>query len=484
MQRLAITLVAVAVTLAACSDPSSDADNEATATTAATVAPDAAGIDDDLGDEATSLEIAAEPRTFGPAPEAPDGPLDPALVDAARVVIAQREIEQRFDANTDEALATIGASGDPRMAWWLTDLLRVTASRETATAIAGAFEALTGVTIEPFTGWPDAVDHLIAWDVPAPPEYLELKRPLYLSIDQRWQPLMPDDSAIDWRLVSWGGVLVDDRPYGETDSPCDCIPAADDPAVTDAATGDEWLEDDTVVFGIEIDGKARAYPRSIMEVREMVNDTLGGRDFAMPYCTLCGSSQVFFTDGADGFERPVMRTSGLLSRSNKVMYDVRTNSVFDTFLGAAVSGPLWEAGVVLPQHSVIVTTWAEWKADHPDTTVLAIEEALGRPDSDLRNTRDADGPIFPIGEVDDRMPVQASVLGVVAPDGTPIAFDAAQARKALEQGDTVSTLGISLVLDGGGLRAVDVDGNDVPSHEAFWFAWSQFHPQTDLWPES
>ena len=39
---------------------------------------------------------------------------------------------------------------------------------------------------------------------------------------------------IDWRHVSWGGVLIDDRPFGKTDQACNCIPAADNPPVTSA----------------------------------------------------------------------------------------------------------------------------------------------------------------------------------------------------------------------------------------------------------
>jgi hypothetical protein len=51
-----------------------------------------------------------------------------------------------------------------------------------------------------------------------------------------------------------------------------------------------------------------------MEVREMVNDTLGGRDLGIPYCTLCGAAQAYFTDATPpGVERPVLRTSGLLT---------------------------------------------------------------------------------------------------------------------------------------------------------------------------
>ena len=73
-------------------------------------------------------------------------------------------------------------------------------------------------------------------------------------------------------------------------------------------------------LGIGINGAYRAYPRRIIEVREMVNDTLGGRDLGTPCCTLCGADQAYFTDQLpDSVERPILRTSGLLIRPNKVM---------------------------------------------------------------------------------------------------------------------------------------------------------------------
>jgi hypothetical protein len=133
-----------------------------------------------------------------------------------------------------------------------------------------------------------------------------------------WDALFVEGD-IDWRHVSWGGVLIDDRPYDRTDEPCNCIPAADNPEVETAAES-TWLADDAVVFGLSINGEHRAYPRRIMEVREMVNDTLGGRDLGIPYCTLCGAAQAYFTDATPpGVERPVLRTSGLLKRYSRVL---------------------------------------------------------------------------------------------------------------------------------------------------------------------
>lgn len=421
-----------------------------------------------------------EQREFPPAPSAPDGPLDAEL---------QAHVDNFFGVSLDpvfleeewDALEAIGEAGDPRLAWLISDLLRIANGPELLARLINAAQEATGADIDDLSPWGDLTDHLIAWDTPAPPDYLRYKRNIYTLVEPAWEPLMADGYDVDWRMVSWGGVLIDARPFGTTDDDCSCIPAADNPPVTSAADA-TWLDDSDVVFGVEIAGEARAYPRQIMEVREMVNDTLGGRDIGMPYCTLCGSAQVYFTDDLpDGVERPVLRTSGLLTRSNKVMYDLVTQSVLDTFTGEALTGPLADAAIVLEQAGVVTTTWGQWRTEHPDTTVLVEDLALGR-DPDFRNNRDANGPIFPIGDVDPRLAVQEDVLGVVTASGTPVAFHVASAVAALEAGRTVSFENVELVLDGGGVRAVDENGDDVGGHQAFWFAWSQFHPGTALWP--
>ena len=177
-----------------------------------------------------------------------------------------------------------------------------------------------------------------------------------------------------------------------------------------------------------------------------------------------------------------LRTSGLLSRSNKVMFDLHTFSVFDTFRGVALSGPLQDAGLELEMVSVVTSTWGEWKAAHPETTIVAEDGGLGRRYSfePLRGRDDA-GPIFPVGDVDPRLPVQEPVLGVVTPAGEAVAFPVEQARAALEGGARVELAGVRLVADGGGLRAELADGMAVSSHQSFWFAWSQFQPGTLVW---
>jgi hypothetical protein len=163
------------------------------------------------------------------------------------------------------------------------------------------------------------------------------------------------------------------------------------------------------------------------------------------------------------------------------MYDLTTQSAIDTFTGRALSGPLHDAGVTLHQVTVVTSTWGAWKSAHPDTQIVARDGGIGRTyEEDPLAGRDDDGPIFPVGDVDGRIPVQTLVLGVVGPDGTPVAFPSDAARTALAAGEEVALDGVELFLDGGGLRA-RADGAELAAHEAFWFAWSQFHPGTELW---
>lgn len=439
---------------------------------------------------ATTLVAATGPVSqtgyeYPEAPDVPSGPLDPAT--AADLDTLFGSLLTGVDT---AAMLRIGESEDPRVAWLLSDVLRFVGGGEVDEVARTAFRTLTGVDVsaDPLSErstWQSVTNHLFAWDLPAPPGYVDWKRIPFEIVETQWMLFFDDDAAdIDWRYVSWGGVGIDDRELGDP-NPCSvgCIPALDDPGVVPAEAGGAWYPDDGIVFGVVVDGEARAYPKNIMEVHEMVNDTLGGRRIAVPYCTLCGSAQGYFTDDVAGRDEPlVMRTSGLLSRSNKVMYELTTFSVFDTFLGRAVSGPLGDAGVELEQLAVVTSLWSEWKAEHPGTTIVAADGGIGRTyDDDPLAGRDDAGPIFPIGEVDPRLDPQTQVLGVEAPDGTPLAFPVDQARAALDSGAVVELDGVHVVPDGSGIRAVTGGGDELPGHQAFWFAWSQFHAATEIW---
>lgn len=462
---LAVLSTCVALACAGMPWPAFAAGTSATRTTTGVAAGDAG-----------SARLDKQRQPFPPAPAVRQG----ALTAELQQVLAEVPPTLRERRFPSAAVKRIGETGDARLGWYLYDLLRF-AGRDTFGEIAAAFEKLTGAPLpaEPFTAMGD---RLLAWDLPAPPGYRELKRDLFLLIEPQWEPFFADaSSAIDWRQVGWGGVFIDDRLDATQEAPCsrDCIPALDQPKVTPASQG-RWYPDSAIVFGIVVNGQARAYPKNMMEVHEMVNDTLGGRRIGIPYCTLCLAAQAYFTDRVSCFE-PLLRTSGLLSRSNKFMYDRRTWSAFDTFTGRAISGPLHKAGVTLPQASVVTSTWGAWRKAYPRTTILARDGGIGRSyPLDPLGGRDDRGPIFPVGDVDPRLPVHEVVLGVTSPEGKPLAFPRAAVQLALRAGEAVRMEGVEVRRDAGGLRAF-AGKAELTSHEAFWFAWSQFKPGTALW---
>ena len=462
MRTWQLLLCLSALMLAACTangDPATDGD--ATANTGPTA-------DDVAADAPTQLAEQAE------AIDAPD-----ASAPLAEEVEAQFERMLEDSADVDHLdVDALVAADDVRAAWPLVDLLRfVGGDPATAEDLDAAVAELTGYKPgDDEVAWVAYTDLLLAAEVPAPPGYLDVKEAIYLERDPTWAPFFDPDADLDWREVAWGGVGRDE------------IAALVDARVV-AAEEAEHLDADDVVFGMRIGDEARAYPRRFLEVHEMANDTLGGRRVAFSYCTLCGAPIPYAVDDVEGVDEPLeLRTSGLLQRANKLMYDVQTESLFDQFTGVAVSGPLRDAEVELERLQVTVTRWEDWREQQPETTVLAVpgrrgaeREILNYPGT-LRERRDADGPIFPVGERDKREGEAVVVLGVETPRGASVAFPVEDATEALEAGEVVRDAGVQLMLEDGGLVARGVDGGpELPAHEAFWFAWSQFRPDTDLW---
>jgi hypothetical protein len=145
---------------------------------------------------------------------------------------------------------------------------------------------------------------------------------------------------------------------------------------------------------------------------EIVNDTVGGVPVTVTYCPLCNTGVGFVRPTIDG-ELLDFGTSGKLYKSNLVMYDRQTESYWPQVLGVAVTGPL--LGTELEQIPVQLVGWEDWKAEHPDGKVLSLDTGHRRSYGsnpyvgyDDPNSR----PGFGVGEIDDRLPPKARVLGV------------------------------------------------------------------------
>ena len=225
-------------------------------------------------------------------------------------------------------------------------------------------------------------------------------------------------------------------------------------------------------------------------------------------------------------------TSGLLYRSNKVMYDRTTNSLWRQFTGEPVVGPLSDSGIKLPFFPVLLTTWGGWAEEHPDTTVLSIETGVYpstsyRPESNPTSIYyeyfNSPGTMFPVPDRSPALDTKDVVLGLNIGD----AFKAYPVEALQEQRVVNDSLGGTDVVvvaspisqaarvyerrgrffvlsaeesTGGGLLTTLVDSDGVswqmtedyllstadpsqklarlPTHMSFWFGWYSFHPDT------
>ncbi len=340
------------------------------------------------------------------------------------------------------------------------------------------------------------------------PDYPEFKSLLYRRIDPRFANYFGRERPSSIRLdeVRWGGVRQDG------------IPPLRAPRMIPAAAA-AYLHDDHIVFGIEINGDARAYPKRILAWHEMFVDTVGGESVTGAYCTLCGSMILF--KNTVGHQVYQMGTSGFLYRSNKLMYDRTTQSLWNTLWGEPVIGPLVGKGIALEKLSVVTTTWGEWRARHPDTTVLSLKTGHRRDYSEGAAYRDyfaTDRLMFVVPESDTRLKNKDEVLGLVLPHAPdqPVAVSSKFLSENTLYHFSVADVDMVVITDdsnahrvyeAAGHRFMKWDGNNrlqddrgetwtlteshllapdgtrlerLPSHNAFWFGWFAAYKNTRL----
>jgi hypothetical protein len=337
--------------------------------------------------------------------------------------------------------------------------------------------------------------------------YAKFKSRLYGLIDEKFKVYFSSerDSRIRLDEVRWGGVKQDG------------IPPLRQPNMITAAAAD-YLEDDNVIFGIKINGDARAYPKRILAWHEMFIDEIGGTEFAGVYCTLCGAVILYKTEYEGVRHR--LGTSGFLYRSNKLMYDRDTQSLWNTTWGEPVIGPLTANGIQLERSYLVTTTWGEWKRRHPDTTVLSLETGYRRDYGEgvaYHSYFSTDELMFAISTRDNRLKNKDEVLALVFPkhSSKSMAISADYLGKTPIYSNRMDKLafvvltdrsGANRVYESGGVSFVDYDresavtDNDgrvwnlsedklsldgaelarLPAHRAFWFGWHAAYPDTVL----
>ncbi len=310
----------------------------------------------------------------------------------------------------------------------------------------------------------------------------------------------------------------------------DGIPALTNPDVApDSSPDASFLTPDSRVIGVVQNGAARAYPMAVMWWHEIANDTLGGEPILVTYCPLTGSGLAF--DPRVGGTTLNFGVSGLLFENNLMMFDRATESLWPQLLYSARCGT--SKGAVLNRIPVVETTWGAWLALHPNSTVVTRNTGFVRqyglypygdydvptngrllfpssPFSSLRPpkelmlgvTLNSESAAYPFGALSTKGSGSIAVVGDTV-GGRPIVvtFDkASQTARAFDA--RVGTQTLSFVVSASDSTMIEDTGSSskwtaaglavsgpmsgtqlsliADSYTVFWFAWSIFHPETDL----
>lgn len=270
-----------------------------------------------------------------------------------------------------------------------------------------------------------------------------------------------------------------------------------------------------------------------------------GKPVMLAYCTLCGAGVLYDAHVADlayfdldgspvelGDTALEFGSSGLLMRSNKLMYDRNTDTVWNAITGEPAFGPLTTSGVVLDVLPVVVTDWASWLEAHPDTSVLSLDTGFrrnytnGAAYSDYFNSADL---MFPSWQQDTALIENKEMVFALRLGGVAKAYPLAAIIPERVINDRVGETDVVIIAEatperdffepgGAAVRAYAAQGLDfsagaddeslvsddgrvwqiteaallaadgarlerIGGHLAFWFGWFGFYPDTLIYGE-
>jgi len=261
--------------------------------------------------------------------------------------------------------------------------------------------------------------------------------------------------------------------------PKDGIPALSDPKLLDASDA-TYLQPNDRIIGVELDGIARAYPISILNWHEIVNDQINNQPYAVTYCPLCGTGVAFYSKVAG--KETEFGVSGLLYNSDVLLYDRNTESLWSQIMGKAVAGIL--LGEKLNPIPISHTTWRDWLARHPDTRVLSTETGYSRdyarnPYAGYEESRQL------FFSVNNRAPEnyhpKEQVIGLEV-NGVYKAYPFVELEKHGQSKfkDTINGTSVTIEWNSANqsVNLSDSKGVRIAGIQGFWFAWFAFHPDT------
>ena len=262
--------------------------------------------------------------------------------------------------------------------------------------------------------------------------------------------------------------------------PKDGIPSIDRPRFLVADKAD-FLTSDQKILGVIYKGISKAYPISILNWHEVVNDTFNGHPVVITYCPLCGSGAAF--DALIDHKATTFGVSGLLYNSDVLLYDRQTQSLWSQIKMQAVSGG--QSGKPLKLINTERTTWQAWKKDHPESLVLSEQTGFNRDyrRSPYSSYELSDHIMFPVNNTSSELANKDFVIGVNINDkykAYPLRILQKQKNTIVDQigGQRITVKYNEL---GQSASVLDQNGRIIPSIQLYWFAWYAFHPNTEIY---
>lgn len=211
--------------------------------------------------------------------------------------------------------------------------------------------------------------------------------------------------------------LVPENEIFSGGPPRDGIPALTSPKFVHVSKA-TFLEPKDTIIGINIEGKAKAYPIKILNWHEIVNDKAGQLSFVVTYCPLCGTGMVF--DAQVKGKRQIFGVSGLLYNNDVLLYDKETGSLWSQLKMQAITGSF--KGTRLKLLPAVHTTWEDWKKRYPQTLVLSKETGYQR--DYHRNPYEgydkSKGIFFPLSKIDRKYHSKTWTFAITNKDQTKL----------------------------------------------------------------
>jgi len=358
--------------------------------------------------------------------------------------------------------------------------------------------------------WPAWMEWLGRQELAPHPAYARFKQELFGNIDPAFAAFLQPEARRTIRLdeIVWGGVKKDG------------IPALDNPRMIKAEEAG-YLNPNDDIFGVAMNGVHHAYPLRILNWHEMLNTVIGGEPVTLSYCTLCGSAVLYH--GTVEKRTYTFGSSGLLYRSNKLMYDRQTNSLWSSLHGEPVVGELVGKGIKLQRLYVVRASWKEWRQLHPETLVLDVQTGFNRdyrPGAAYQEYFESSETMFPVAWRDKRLKAKDWVYGLVLGKSAK-AYPLKRLQNSPVMNDSLAGQNLTLISNANSLtvRAYErknfvfvkqaapnvlLDRNGMSwqmaeealinqhdgarlrrlaGHLAYWFGWYAFFPNTTIWEQ-